>query len=289
MSRHIFIIALLVTLGAACNAAAQVRPHPYFPLQRGNTWEMTFSYEIGPGFYPPTDTLVVKDEIAAEKVATYFVLDPIIGFPDTLKTDDTLQIHAVKDGDEYLLFDFGQPDSTFYRIPPLLAGSDSGYVFVRHGCVGATQSWSFEDCIRFYFDPYPAGVDEEYSIGFARGIGPASFFSGWTIGRLTRASVGGSTITEAELPDRQESRLLSVFPNPLTTFATVEFETVRSGPIRIMLFDQLGRKQTTLFDGFASGGRERISLHVDKLPSALYLLVLEAAESRMVARIAVIR
>ncbi|GAB5519975.1 MAG: hypothetical protein RhofKO_22260 [Rhodothermales bacterium] len=70
--------------------------------------------------------------------------------------------------------------------------------------------------------------------------------------------------------------LLPTFPNPFTTSTTVHYALREPGPVRLILYDTLGREHLRLLDGEQRAGRHRLTLNARTLASGLYHLRLEA-------------
>lgn len=83
----------------------------------------------------------------------------------------------------------------------------------------------------------------------------------------------------------------SVHPNPLRQAGTVSFETAKSGPIKVLLFDLHGRLVRTLLDQpHATGGRHEIPIdgrdsRGRRLASGIYLYRVQATEGVATGRV----
>lgn len=67
--------------------------------------------------------------------------------------------------------------------------------------------------------------------------------------------------------------LESAYPNPFSTGATVGFAVTHSQRVEVGLYDALGRKVRTLFNGAVQGGvRHEARVESAGLPSGLYLV-----------------
>jgi 1,4-alpha-glucan branching enzyme len=75
-------------------------------------------------------------------------------------------------------------------------------------------------------------------------------------------------------------------PNPFATSATIDYALDQTGPVRLDVFDALGRRVATLVDGVRPAGSHTATLAAGDLPSGLYVYRLEAggrvATQRMV-------
>ncbi len=79
-----------------------------------------------------------------------------------------------------------------------------------------------------------------------------------------------ATASGPELPDA--ARLAGAYPNPFSSTATVSYELARPGPVRLVVYDALGRAVATLFEGNRPAGSHRAVFDASALPPGLYLL-----------------
>ncbi|MEM8601496.1 MAG: PA domain-containing protein [Bacteroidota bacterium] len=84
-------------------------------------------------------------------------------------------------------------------------------------------------------------------------------------------------------------RLASVYPHPVSTTATVEFTLPASEDARVEVFDLLGRRVTTLTDGFRAGGEHTVTLDATGLPSGVYVVCLTTPSTTLSERVTVVR
>lgn len=78
------------------------------------------------------------------------------------------------------------------------------------------------------------------------------------------------SIAEEEPPASVE--LLTVYPNPVNTNATIAFELARPTHLHVTVFDVLGRKLVTLVEGHERAGEQRLTWNTSTYPRGLYLL-----------------
>jgi hypothetical protein len=71
--------------------------------------------------------------------------------------------------------------------------------------------------------------------------------------------------------------LVTPFPNPSAERATVRFGLPAPGPVRLAVYDALGRRVAVLFEGAAEAGWHEAALFGPRLAGGLYLVRLEAA------------
>ena len=100
------------------------------------------------------------------------------------------------------------------------------------------------------------------------------------------ANVGTSTSGEAG-PDA--SGLALRVTNPIRGTATVQFETAAAGPVRLDVFDTLGRRVATLVDDRTSSGPQAVPFDTAGLSSGTYLLRLTGGAASLTRTVTVIR
>ena len=82
-----------------------------------------------------------------------------------------------------------------------------------------------------------------------------------------------SVDTEEEEVLPLDTRLDPAWPNPFNPQSTISFEVSRSQPVRVELFDTLGRSQGILFDGYATAGSPyQARIDGSSLASGVYLV-----------------
>ena len=84
---------------------------------------------------------------------------------------------------------------------------------------------------------------------------------------------------ESELPATQMS--LESFPNPFRSSTTITYETSRPGPVRLSVYDLLGREVATLVDRIQPPGRYEVKFEPDRLPNGLYVVRLRGGDHQV--------
>ncbi|MEM8601495.1 MAG: T9SS type A sorting domain-containing protein [Bacteroidota bacterium] len=84
-------------------------------------------------------------------------------------------------------------------------------------------------------------------------------------------------------------RLAAVYPNPVSTTATVGFTLATTEQARVEVFDLLGRRVATLTDGFRAAGRHTVTLDATGLPSGVYVVRLVTPSTTLSERVTVVR
>jgi hypothetical protein len=78
----------------------------------------------------------------------------------------------------------------------------------------------------------------------------------------------------AEVPDRIE--LDGNYPNPFNPQTTIRYGLPQVGPVRLTVYDALGRTVTVLVDREQAAGRYEVVFEADDRPSGAYFYRLEA-------------
>ena len=68
------------------------------------------------------------------------------------------------------------------------------------------------------------------------------------------------------------------YPNPFTEAATLTYTLDRSGPVRLELFDALGRRVSVIEDDARPAGTYRVRFNGDALTPGLYVVRLTAGD-----------
>ena len=85
-------------------------------------------------------------------------------------------------------------------------------------------------------------------------------------------------------------KLTAPAPNPVSSTATLSFAVKEKAQATVAVYDMLGRKAATLFEGTPTPGEStRLRLDASTLPSGAYLLRLRAAGRTETQRVTVLR
>ncbi len=98
---------------------------------------------------------------------------------------------------------------------------------------------------------------------------------------------GTTAAEETSAPERAVLR--TVYPNPSAETATVAFDLAASAPVRLAVYDVLGREVALVVDGTRAAGAHAEAVETAGLPSGVYLVRLEAGGRVQTRRFTVVR
>ena len=79
------------------------------------------------------------------------------------------------------------------------------------------------------------------------------------------------------------------YPNPFNSSTIIKYQIPEEGWVRINLYNILGEKLLTLFEGEQKSGEYQVSLSSDELPSGNYFYSLESGSFRSVKKLTIIK
>jgi hypothetical protein len=82
---------------------------------------------------------------------------------------------------------------------------------------------------------------------------------------------------------------LDNFPNPFNLSTEVHFNTLKDGEVSVEVYDLLGRKIETVFEGFRPAGSHRLVWDAESLASGVYFLRLSAGEEVRTRRVTLLK
>lgn len=87
----------------------------------------------------------------------------------------------------------------------------------------------------------------------------------------------------------ESSSLFTLSPNPSIGTVNMAFSLSSSSPVRIVVFDALGREVRTLAEGIYPTGQSSVSFSTEDLPSGIYFVRCDIGGQVVVRRLAVVR
>ena len=102
---------------------------------------------------------------------------------------------------------------------------------------------------------------------------------------------GGDPVpNEPEAPGLPNTFALhAASPNPFRSATTLRYDVPVAGPVRLSVFDALGRRVAVLVDEEHAPGQHTVAFEARGLPSGLYLLRLEASDAVHTQRVTLLR
>lgn len=88
---------------------------------------------------------------------------------------------------------------------------------------------------------------------------------------FTMSSSCLQTSVEANSPNSFTNGHVSVYPNPFGGKITIEIDVAQPGPLRVEVFDVMGRRQWLTSTGYLQAGTHRVSVESSGLASGVYL------------------
>ena len=123
---------------------------------------------------------------------------------------------------------------------------------------------------------YPAGDAFFTPVPYIGAFGPTNWLTGWTAldqnGFTTTAT---EPLSGGELPTA--IRLNQNYPNPFNPSTTIAFELDGAQPIRLTVFDVMGREVAVLADGMQPAGVFQVQFDASRLASGTYFYQLRTA------------
>lgn len=102
-------------------------------------------------------------------------------------------------------------------------------------------------------------------------------------------AVSEPTEIDTETPLPQQVTLMQNYPNPFNGMTTIPFELDQAGPVKLEVFDLLGRRIATLVDSSQPAGRHEVQLEAHRFASGMYLYRMEASGKTETKRMVVVR
>ncbi len=85
------------------------------------------------------------------------------------------------------------------------------------------------------------------------------------------------------------SLVWDLYPNPFRSHATLSYTLPEAGPVRVTVYDVLGREVAVLHDGATPAGEAEVTLAAAELPAGVYLVRFEAGRRVETQRVTVVR
>lgn len=189
---------------------------------------------------------------------------------------------------------FTEPESTTYALSNrikriILEHSDTDVVVVGNFDVTAiTTTGDFPQTGTWY--DYFDGTEYEVSNAEqAIRLEPGEF-KVYTTKQFDAPESGIATSNE-ELPSEgpESFKLYSNYPNPFNPSTNIKFDVAKTGVVKLEVFDILGRKVATLFDGKKSIGTHTVTFDASSLSSGVYFTRFTAGNTVQVQKMTLLK
>ena len=225
----------------------------------------------------------VKGEVINTSIAGLSKINPFIrsgntgdGFPVAQRYDSIngyYQFHA-DSGDKFIanitMMKAGQPiGNGVDSLTPV-----SSYKKFNFNIVYDTTEVP-DTCIIIFIITGPTG-SVDYHLG--------SYF---ILDDLSLSGIATSVETTSKVP--KNYILYQNYPNPFNPNTTIKFSLLNSGVVKLILFDILGRKIATLFNGFETAGIHEVNFNSANLPSGIYFYKLQADKFSAVKKLVLLK
>ena len=144
-----------------------------------------------------------------------------------------------------------------YTIP---AGTCLENVVVNVGMLNASSPLSYPNLELFLYSPCEEDIQ-------------SSVFASIYFGNATSTAEAPRNLMQA-----------AVYPNPAAQSATVAFELLESAPVRVELYDMLGKLHPVAIDEYMPAGTQQRTVDVSQLPNGVYWLRIQSGPTDFLTR-----
>ncbi|MGA7160243.1 MAG: T9SS type A sorting domain-containing protein [Bacteroidota bacterium] len=302
----LMLFALSSTAHASSDSLVDV-----FPLSIGNQWTYNYRYllhdelpdvyyaDTGLVSYLITAAIVTQDSTRwifremRNLIYTYFSPGDEAAAADTsyaVRDTNVFELIELQQGRHqiYRTVPSGNSNST-YSVFPFVQGFAESATLYRYSEVDSTNNLSIS--ISASLGPYDP---IRYLFDFKEGVGELSVFShgDQEIVGTSNHSLKSYVLTSiAQSPDKMptEYALLQNFPNPFNGSTQIQFQIPRAELAVLDLFDIVGRRIMTIFQGVAQPGLHTISLSSELFSSGVYFYQLKAGKYRETKKLILIK
>lgn len=250
--------------------------------------------------------LIVATDAGADKETSISVFSPTVICAYETPTPTGRAVHyriSYDSGQTWNIGYLATPDGTIvtaYGNPSVDLRTGFGSAIIFQAEMGAEDAIYYRVRQGYVSGPWEeqtAFNDHDVFTGLDGALSPLSFEPGSFdhgavyianagIPYFDRPASGSSGVPEAQANSLQ---LLSPFPNPFRDRAEIRFVLAEPGPVRLQVFDVLGRRVAVLLDGALAAGAHAIPLSGRDLGSAAYYYRLSYGSQELEGRITRIR
>jgi len=279
----------------------------YYPLQVGNEWQYWYHYDYYPGAAPDSgyaDVKVIGDTLMNSNHLKYRIVTRY----QYRQVDNQGTLNLENTNTSYLRVD--STTANIYRKTQTgEALQDS--LMIQKGDTIFTNSAAFTTCydtaiwqiwghkfsvkrIKWNEGGFVAGGDRDLAIDV--GIIYKFYSDEGTYGNtntLIYAHINGTQygtrvdtpIEKAPLSNRPFSiQLHQNYPNPFNPTTTIKYELIRSGPVRLIVYNVLGQRVSVLVNARQSAGSHQVTFNAMQLTSGVYFYRLQTSDRVLVKK-----
>ena len=142
-----------------------------------------------------------------------------------------------------------------------------------------------EDKIIVCFNGNNLCVDRNAAAGF---IGRGGYLGACAEAAFTKSAVNTLEVEKKSTIPGQE--LISVFPNPSSTHASIVFKSTQTGKVSLRLYDMKGNLVKTFYDRtFEKGVMQKVQIETSRLPAGHYIIRSQTAAGTNEKKLVIIR
>ncbi|OAN63685.1 hypothetical protein A8B79_14680 [Balneola sp. EhC07] len=189
---------------------------------------------------------------------------------------------------------FTEPESTNYALSNrikrvILEHSDTDVVVVGNFDVDAITTTGDFPQTGTWYDYFEGSEYEVTDSEQAIRLEPGEF-KVYTTKQFDTPETGIATSTE-ELPSEgpESFKLYNNYPNPFNPSTNIKFDVAKTGVVKLEVFDILGRKVATLFDGKKSVGTHTVTFNASSLSSGVYFTRFTAGNTVQVQKMTLLK
>ncbi len=158
---------------------------------------------------------------------------------------------------------------------PIAGNNYKANLSIGQSLAGSTRGNSTQASIGFWYVPRNPGPGTQIAknpVAIERRIPSGTHGSTYELQRHTHAEKVNS---------------LKIYPNPVVSRASLEFQLADDGDVHLALFDFKGKRVSTLMRRKLEAGRYKMELNAYQLPGAVYSVVLMTGRFRIQEKIIV--
>ncbi len=189
---------------------------------------------------------------------------------------------------------FTEPESTTYALSNrikriILEHSDTDVVVVGNFDVSAITTTGDFPKLGTWYD-YFDGTEYEVTDSEQAILLDPGEFKVYTTKQFETPETGIATSNE-ELPNQgpESFKLYNNYPNPFNPSTNIKFDVANTGIVKLEVFDILGRKVTTLFEGKKSIGTYTVTFDASSLSSGVYFTRFTAGNTVQVQKMTLLK